>query len=66
MDLFKRHAILSAAALISGILLLAWLQPATSGGAVVVVVFVFLVFNAAGALFRRKGEPAKPREKEKG
>lgn len=56
MDL-KKHAVLSALALAMGIGLVWWLEPTTSGGAVLVLVVCFFLFNAIGALIgaRRVG-----------
>ncbi len=50
MDLLKKHAILTALATVVGIGLVWWLEPTTSGGAVLVFAVCFILFNAAGAL----------------
>jgi hypothetical protein len=54
MELVKKHAILTALAIVVGIGLVLWLQPTTSGGTMLVMTLSFVIFNAVGALRKRR------------
>jgi hypothetical protein len=60
MDHLKRHAIWTAVAAIVGIAGVAWLQPATSGGTMLIVVVSLLIFNAVAAVGSADRRPSQP------
>jgi hypothetical protein len=51
MDILKKHAILTAVAVLAGIAAVYWLKPATDGGTVFIMTVCLLVANAIGAMF---------------
>jgi hypothetical protein len=58
MGLLQKHAILTAVGLVLSILAVAWLQPNSTGGTTLVVVFLLIVVNAVGAIIIRTGPTA--------
>jgi hypothetical protein len=56
----QKHAVLTAIGLVLGLALLAWIQPLTSAGASLVLVFVVVLLNAIAVFI-----PSKRKEKQK-
>jgi hypothetical protein len=59
MDYLKRHAIWTAIAVAVGIAGIAWLQPTTSGGTMLVMVISLIIFNAVAAAGSASKRPAR-------
>jgi hypothetical protein len=63
----KKHAALSTAGFIAGIGALAWIQPATTGGSLVVMSTGFILFNSFGLMLgRSKAKQPTPTQSPKG
>lgn len=61
---FTRHLELTAAGLLVGLLVLAWIRPSTPAGATMVLALVIIFVNAVGALVFAvsSARPAVPRQ----
>ena len=54
----RKHALLTMAGILFGVLALAWVRPETPGGSTFLVVAAVAVANAIGALVPTRAKPA--------